>query len=90
MSDNPWFWSEGDRLTAPASGLPLRYTDGFHDWAHGCTDLKKCYWAAALHSVKAGSLNPDIAVTLSFKDYLRGDDPCLDAVIADLDRRQKN
>jgi len=86
ISDHEWFWSEGGSLTAPASGLPLRYTNGYHDWANGCTDLKKCYWPVVYHGVKAGSLQPDILVPLTFHDYVSGKDPVLDAVLAELDK----
>jgi hypothetical protein len=89
ISDHEWFWSEGGSLTAPASGLPLNYTDGYHDWAHGCSDVTKCYWPVVYHGVKAGSLSPDIAVDLSFKDYALGRDPVLEAVLADLDARTR-
>jgi hypothetical protein len=86
ISDHEWFWSEGGSLTAPASGLRLRYTNGYHDWANGCTDLKKCYWPVVYHGVKAGSLQPDILVPLTFHDYVSGKDPVLDAVLAELDK----
>lgn len=86
-SDTPWFWSEGDKLEAPNSKLPLRYTNGYHDWAHGCTDLKKCYWPVVFHGVAAGSLRPDISVEMTFSDYVAGKDPALEAVLTDIKRR---
>jgi hypothetical protein len=80
-SDNPWFWSEGEFLQAPMSKLPLRATDGYHDWAHGCTDRAKCYWAAMLHSVAAGSLSPDKPVEMTYADYVAGRDPALETAL---------
>lgn len=85
ISDRPWFWSEGATLTAPNSGIPLNYTGGYHDWAHGCVDLSKCYWPVVYFGVKAGSLDPDIPVDMSIREYIRGKDPALEAVLADLD-----
>jgi hypothetical protein len=86
ISDHEWFWSEGGTLKAPASGLPLRYTDGYHDWKNGCSDLKECYWPVVFHGTKAGSLQPDITVPLTYASYVRGDDPVMDAIYADMDK----
>src|SRR5581483_3599064 len=70
ISDREWFWSEGGQLMAPASGLPLNYTDGYHDWGQGCTDLGKCYWPVVYFGVSAGSLRPQIPVSLTYRDYI--------------------
>lgn len=88
-SDNPWFWSEGDVLEAPASKLPLHYRDGRHDWAHGCTDLSTCYWPVVFHGVAAGSLMPDMPVAMTYADYVRGRDAALEAVMADIRHRKE-
>jgi hypothetical protein len=88
-SDNPWFWSEGGTLEAPASKLPLRYVDGYHDWAHGCTDLAKCYWPVVFHGAAVGSLQPDIAVPIRYADFIAGRDAALDAALADIAHRRK-
>lgn len=81
-SDRLWFWSEGDTLQAPASKLPLHYTDGFHDWAHGCVDRSKCYWPAIFHSVAVGTIQPDIHLETTYADYVAGRDPVLEAALA--------
>jgi hypothetical protein len=80
-SDNLWFWSEGGTLQAPASKLPLHYTDGYHDWAHGCSDLSKCYWPVVFHGVAVGSIRPDKPVEMTYADYVTGRDPALEAVL---------
>jgi hypothetical protein len=64
--------------------LVLRHADGFHDWDHGCNDVTKCFWPAILHGVKAGSLEPDIYINMSFDDYAHGKDPAFDAILADI------
>jgi hypothetical protein len=87
-SDNPWFWSEGQTIQAPASKLPLRYADGYHDWAHGCTDLSRCYWPVVFHGAAVGSLSPDIPVAMAFSDYAAGRDPALAAIETDIARRR--
>jgi hypothetical protein len=84
ISDHEWFWSEGDTLKAPASGLPLHYTHGYHDWANGCSDLKKCYWPVVFHGVKAGSLHPDMTVPLTYANYVQGNDPVMGAIFTDM------
>jgi hypothetical protein len=42
-SDRPVYWAGGDDLTT-AAGIPLHYTDGFHDGARGCRELARCFW----------------------------------------------
>ena len=82
-SDNAAFWSEGDDLATP-SGIGLHYTDGFHDWARGCRDLSRCFWPVVFHGTAIGSLDPDIPVEMSFRDFAAGRDPALEAALADL------
>ncbi|KNG93949.1 hypothetical protein ATO11_06670 [Pseudaestuariivita atlantica] len=35
MGDGLTFWAEGGTATLPQTGALLRWSDGFHDWAHG-------------------------------------------------------
>jgi len=81
-SDNLWFWSEGQTLEAPASKLPLRYMTGYHDWAHGCRDLGRCYWPVVFHGVAVGSIAPDLPIEMTFADYAAGRDPAMEAILA--------
>ena len=81
-SDNLWFWSEGGMLRAPSSNLPIHYTDGYHDWAHGCSDWVKCYWPAIFHGVAVGSIDPDIKVEPTYQQYASGKDVALEAILA--------
>jgi hypothetical protein len=87
VTDNLHWWSEGETLTAPHSKLPLHYTTGYHDWANGCSDLDRCYWPVVFHGVAVGTLDPDIPVEETFAQYAAGDDPALDAALADIGRR---
>jgi hypothetical protein len=82
VSDALTFLSEGGGLEAPASKLPLRYTDGYHDWARGCTDLARCYWPVVFHGVAVGTLSPDIPVETTFAEYVAGKDPAMDRILA--------
>jgi hypothetical protein len=87
VSDNLRFWSEGGFVTAPASKLVLRYTDGYHDRADGCHDFSRRHWPVVLHGVAVGSLHPDFPVDLSVADYRAGRDPALEAALTDIRRR---
>jgi hypothetical protein len=89
VTDNLHWWSEGETLTAPNSKLPLHYTTGYHDWANGCSDLDRCYWPVVFHGVAVGTLEPDIPVDETFAQYAAGDDPALDAALADIGRRRR-
>ncbi len=88
-SDRLTFWSEGGGLEAPASKLPLRYTDGYHDWANGCTDLTRCYWPVVFHGVAVGSISPDLPVETTFAEYAAGKDPPLDRILAEIAKRDQ-
>jgi hypothetical protein len=81
-SDALTFWSEGGSVEAPASKLPLRYTDGYHDWANGCRDLARCYWPVVFHGVAVGTISPDVPVETTFAEYAAGKDPALDRILA--------
>jgi C-terminal processing protease CtpA/Prc len=85
-SDNLWFWSEGQNLEAPASKLTLRYQTGYHDWAHGCRDLSRCYWPVVFHGVAVGTIAPDLPIEMTFADYTAGRDPALEAILARIRR----
>lgn len=88
IGDNPEWWSEGSTLTAPNSKLTLDYTTGYHDWAHGCKDLDRCYWPVVFHGVAAGTLDPDISIDMTFNQYDRGDDPSLAVILSDVAERR--
>lgn len=81
--DNPAFWAEGDDMTTP-SGIPLHYTDGYHDWGRGCRELARCFWPVVYHGTAVGSLAPDIPAVMTFADYVAGRDPALEAALADI------
>jgi hypothetical protein len=82
-ADAPAFWAEGGNVTTPA-GIPLRYNDGFHDWASGCRELSRCFWPVVYHGTAIGSLAPDIPVAMRYADFAAGRDPVLDAALADI------
>jgi len=82
--DDLQYWSEGDFLALPNSGLRIHYSDGYHDWRNGYQTDDPRYRTnpriAELNrrfSVAAGSLDPDVRVPLRFADYAAGRDPAM-------------
>jgi hypothetical protein len=82
MGDANRFWAEGGNIALPHSKIEVRYSDGFHDWAAGRTDLDTCYWAAVAFGVPHISLAPEVYVEPTFADYAAGHDPVLAAALA--------
>jgi hypothetical protein len=80
-SDRPVFWADGGVFELPRTELPVRCATALHDWERGCQDATRGAWFNLLYSVPAGSLEPSIAVPLSFDDYASGRDPVLPAIL---------
>ena len=87
VGDDLTYWSEGDLLVQPNSALRVHYADGYHDWRDGYDPADPRYRfnprVAAYnrrYSAAAGSLDPDITAPLTFRDYLAGRDPALEAI----------
>ena len=74
--DRLMFWAEGNSLVLPRSNLRILYSTGYHDWAHGCRELR-CYWPNFWYDVGVGNVDPDVRVAWSFADYRRGIDTVL-------------
>ncbi|HJU41085.1 MAG TPA: hypothetical protein VJ724_16060 [Tahibacter sp.] len=85
LGDRLAFWSEGDNVTLPHSRFRLRYTNGTFDLAHGCAAVPQCL--DHLIGVNPVSLVPDIMAPLTSAAYLARRDPALEAVRADIARR---
>ena len=63
-------------LDLPNSKLKVTTSTAFHDWAHGCRELR-CFWPNVRYDVAVGSVDPDVAVAWRFADYRRGVDTVL-------------
>ena len=74
------FWAEGTSITLPDSKIAIDISTGFHDWAHGCRELR-CYWPNYFYDVGVGSLEPDVVVGWRFDDYRRGLDTVLERAL---------
>jgi hypothetical protein len=80
LGDGLIFWSEGKDLVLPNSRLAVHYTDGFHDWEHGCTSPLRCFIVNIPHSVAAGKLPLDLPVSPAYADYAAGRDTIFEAI----------
>jgi hypothetical protein len=80
LGDRPQFWSEGNVVRLPNSGLVLRYTDGQWDLDHGCAGKPGCMDRYV--DVNGVSLAPEISAPLTARAWRAKRDPALDAVFA--------
>lgn len=70
------FWAEGNSFTLPHSKLRIMTSTGYHDWAHGCRELR-CFWPNLWYGVGVGSVEPRVPAAWRFDDYRRGVDSVL-------------
>ena len=82
MGDAPQFWSEGREMALPNSQLWVEPATAFHDWANGCDDATRCYWANVAFALKNVSLTPEIQIIPTFSQYASGLDPVLDKALS--------
>lgn len=81
VGDRMQFWADGgSKMTLPNSKISPRIWTAFHDWENGCDDISKCFWLTYFDSVPAGNLDPNEEVSLSFFDYITGNDSALDYI----------
>jgi hypothetical protein len=82
MGDAAAFHAEGGTEVLPQSGLSIRYSDGWHDWAEGKADPVLTPPEIAREIVPAGSLAPDIVAAPTGADLAAGHDTTLAAALA--------
>ena len=74
------FWAEGTSIDLPNSKIAINISTGYHDWAHGCRELR-CYWPNYFYDVGVGSLDPDVTMGWRFADYARAVDTVLERAL---------
>ncbi|HET9578069.1 MAG TPA: hypothetical protein VFP44_09605 [Usitatibacter sp.] len=74
------FWAEGNSFTLPNSKLKVMTSTGYHDWAHGCRELR-CFWPNLWYDVAVGSVDPAVPAAWRFADYRRGVDTVLERAL---------
>lgn len=82
MGDTAAFHAEGGTEMLPGSGLSIRYSDGWHDWADGKADPMLTPPEIAREMVAAGSLMPDVAAAPTGSDLGAGRDATLAAALS--------
>jgi hypothetical protein len=82
VGDRLQFFSEGSRACLPNYPLCVAYQTGKHDYQRACTDWDVCFWLNYFFQFRVESLDPDVVIPLSFKDWRAGIDPVLDRAIS--------
>jgi hypothetical protein len=82
MGDAAAFHAEGGTEVLPHSGLSIRYSDGWHDWAEGKADPVLTPPEISREMVPAGLLMPDMVATPTGADLAAGRDTTLAAALA--------
>jgi hypothetical protein len=80
--DGLTMWSEGPTFTLPNSKLRVKASTAFHDFAEGRFELGKTFFMDLFHGVPAGDIDVDWPVAMTFREYLFGHDPVLEAIVA--------
>lgn len=70
-------WSEGGYVRLPNSGFEVDFQTVFHSYSRA-----PCPRDISCVDMAVGSIEPDVPVNLSWKDYLARRDPALDTVLA--------
>ncbi|HZV84918.1 MAG TPA: hypothetical protein VFF48_08030, partial [Brevundimonas sp.] len=81
LGDRPRYWSEGERVCLPNSGVCVRYTELVRDFERGCRGERHCAAGPVV-----GGLVPDIRAPMTAAAYLAGRDPAMEAITAALGR----
>ncbi len=82
VGDRLQFYSEGGQACLPHDPLCVVYQTGKHDYQHPCDDWRACFWLNSFFELRVKSLDPDVVVPLSFKDWRAGVDPVLDRAMS--------
>jgi hypothetical protein len=89
LGDRLHFWSEGALITLPNSHYAFRYTNGQFNLKEGCSGEPACMDDLYPIDVNFASLVPELCAPLNAADYFAGRDPALDAVAAEVARRNR-
>jgi hypothetical protein len=77
VGDRTRFWAEGSAFVLPNSKLTLHFATGLHDYTRSCFGEHGCFWVLYAFPAQVRTLDPDIAVTYTFADYVALRDPLL-------------
>jgi hypothetical protein len=71
--DRPDFWSEGGNVTLPNSGIAMHFADGLHQYSDAPPPAGVKEFLPL--NIEVRTLEPDIAVDWTWRDYVSGSDP---------------
>ena len=71
--DRPDFWSEGGNVTLPNSGIAMHFADGLHQYSDAPPPAGVKEFLPL--NIDVRTLEPDIAVDWTWRDYVSGSDP---------------
>lgn len=75
------FHGEGNTMCLPNSRICVRYAVARHDLTRVCTNPLDCYWPDIFAPVAVDDLEPDIAASMGFADYITGRDPMMERAL---------
>ncbi|MDJ0642608.1 MAG: hypothetical protein QNJ15_07310 [Erythrobacter sp.] len=79
VGDRIDYWAEGGNIRLPNSNLVAHFSNGAHHYSRGpCPTDDYCL------DINIEGLGPDTPVFLSWADYISGQDPALEAILARL------
>jgi hypothetical protein len=84
VGDRLEFFSEGDVVELPRSGLSVLDATERHDYQNGCRAARDCHGQVVRHPIAVPSLAPDVPAPWTVEAYLAGRDPGIEAVAAAL------
>jgi len=77
VGDELDMWAEGGNVRLPNSGFKAHFANGMHNYS-----IAKCPAGVPCTDRTVKTMRPDVPVSLTWKDYLAGRDPSLDAVLS--------
>ena len=89
IGDSPLSWGETNAFVLPNSGVGMTAARGLHDQLYGCEDWIQCYWTDFKYPTAVSSLEPDVLVPFTFKDYAAGVDAAIAAILSIESRHQQ-
>ena len=80
----------GTLFKLPNSGISTRVWSTIEDYADGCWEWRECFVLSPFFRTEGvGDLEPHIEIPVNFADYVNNRDAALDAILADIKRRQR-
>lgn len=84
VGDRLNFFSEGDMITLPHTGIQALNATERHDYVTGCEGFTDCHRPVIRNPIRVANLDPEIAAPWTIEAYAAGRDPAMEAVAAAL------